>query len=80
MSQFFAIYGMAMLVTSVLAGIIAGWKRRDFSFWMTICFLFPPAIVLLLLMPKNAGPRPRRPGLDEEEERQLRAEERDRLY
>jgi hypothetical protein len=80
MAQFIAIYGVAMLVTSLAAAIIAGIKRRDFSYWATICFLFPPALILLFLMPKNTGPRPRRIGLDEEEERQLRADERDRLY
>jgi hypothetical protein len=81
MAEFFAIYGTAMLVASLIAGAIAGfWKNRDYSFWMTVCLLFPPALLLLLLMPKNTGARPRRPSLDEEEDRQLRAEERDRLY
>lgn len=80
MSQFVAIYGIVMLAAAVCAGIIAGMKRRDWSFWATLSFIVPPALVLLLMMPKNPGPRPRRPGFDEEEERQLRAEERDRLY
>jgi hypothetical protein len=80
MAEFFAIYGTAMLVAGVLAGALAAYKNRDYSFWMAICLLFPPAILLLLLMPKNPGPRPRRPSLDEQEARELRAEERDRLY
>jgi hypothetical protein len=80
MAQFFAIYGTAMLVAGLLAGIVAYVKRRDYSYWMTVSLLFPPAILLLLLMPTNKGARPRRPGLDEEEERENRREEHDRLY
>lgn len=59
------IWGLAALTASALAGFFAGWKNRDYSFWMAWCFLVPPLVLWLLLMPKRAGTRPRRPSLDE---------------
>ena len=53
----------------VVAGILARVKRRDHSFWAAWSFLFPPMLLILLVMPANKGPRPRRPGIDEIEER-----------
>jgi membrane protease YdiL (CAAX protease family) len=67
------IWGLAALSASVLAGFLAGWKNRDYSFWMAWCFLVPPLVVWLLLMPRRTGPRPRRPSLDQLD----RMEERD---
>jgi Na+/melibiose symporter-like transporter len=79
MAKFVAIYGSAMLIASVLAGLVAAMKRRDVSYWMTMSFLFPPAIVMLLLMAKNTGPRPRRESFEAEERRELRREDSDRI-
>jgi hypothetical protein len=50
-----------MLAAAVLAGI----KNRDFSAWMAWGFLVPPVVLLLLLLPRNQGPRPRQPSWDE---------------
>ncbi len=47
--------------------MLAGMKNRDYSFWGAWCFVLPPALIVLLLLPKNAGPRPRRATLDEED-------------
>ena len=61
MAKFIAIYGSISLLAAFLAGIIAGWKGRDYSFWAAWTLLFPPFIIALLLLPKNTGPRmPRR--------------------
>jgi hypothetical protein len=79
MAKFVAIYGSAMLIASVLAGLVAAMKRRDVSYWMTISFLFPPAIALLFLMGKNTGPRPRRESLEAQEHRELRRDDGDRI-
>ena len=49
----------------VLGGLLAALKRRDVSAWTAWGFLLPPAVLLMLLAPRNAGPRPRRPSLDE---------------
>ena len=59
------IWGLAAIVAAVLAGFVAGWKNRDYSFWMAWCFLFPPLVLWLILMPRKQGRRPRRPTLDE---------------
>ena len=79
MAQFVAIYGSIMLVGGILAGLVALWKRRDPSYWMTLAILFPPALILLFMMTKNTGPRPRRESLEAEEHRELRREDGDRI-
>jgi hypothetical protein len=65
MVRVIAFWGIISIVSAVIAGITAGLKRRDHSFWAAWSFLFPPMLLLLLLMRTNQGPRPRRPGLDE---------------
>jgi hypothetical protein len=69
MVRVIAIWGIVAVVASVLAGIVAGAKRRDHSFWAAWSFLVPPMLLILLVMPSNKGPRPRRPSIDEAEER-----------
>lgn len=70
MTKVIAIWGIVAIASAVLAGIIAGIKRRDHSFWAAWSFLFPPMLLLLLLMPGNRGPRLRRPGIDELDDRE----------
>lgn len=67
MVEWIAIWGVVAIVAAILGGIIAGIKRRDHSFWAAWSFIFPPMLLILLLMPKNQGPKPRRPTLDEED-------------
>ena len=67
MAEFIAIYGSLAILCSALAGIIAYIKRRDPSYWIGTSFLFPPAIIMLLLMKKNEGARPTRPPLDHDD-------------
>jgi hypothetical protein len=67
MAEFIAIYGSLAVLCSALAGVIAYVKRRDPSYWIGTSFLFPPAIIMLLLMKKNEGPRPVRKPLDSED-------------
>jgi hypothetical protein len=64
-----AIWGIVAIASAIIAGIVAGMKRRDHSFWAAWSFLLPPMLLVLLLMSSNKGPRPRKPGLDELEER-----------
>jgi hypothetical protein len=77
---FIAVYGSLMIVSAILSGIVALFKRREASYWITLSFLFPPAIIILLLMPRNTLPRPRRLSLDEQEERDYRREDGDRVF
>jgi hypothetical protein len=69
MAKVIAIWGIVAIASAIVAGIVAGMKRRDHSFWAAWSFLFPPMLLILLVMPSNKGPRPRRPGLDELEGR-----------
>jgi hypothetical protein len=69
MVKFIVVWGVLAVVAAALAGVIAGLKRRDHSFWAAWTFLVPPMLLLLLVMPKNHGPRPRRASIDVEEER-----------
>ena len=66
-----AIWGIVSIASAIIAGIVAGAKRRDHSFWAAWSFLVPPMLLILLLMPSNKGPRLRRPGLDELERREV---------
>lgn len=59
--------GVLMIASGVLGGFLAGYKNRDVSHWGAICFLFPPALLVLLLLPRNLGPRPRRRPIDAED-------------
>ena len=70
MSTVIAIWGIVAIASAIVAGIVASIKRRDHSFWAAWTFLVPPMLLILLLMPSNKGPRPRRPGIDEIEDRQ----------
>jgi hypothetical protein len=68
MAKIIAIWGVTAVLSALLAGIVAGMKRRDHSFWAAWSFLFPPMLLILLVMPSNKGPRQRRPGIDEQEQ------------
>ena len=62
-----AIWGATAMLAAAIAGGIAGYKNRDYSFWMGWCFLFPPLVIVLALLPHHTGPRPKRPSLDDED-------------
>lgn len=64
-----AIWGTVAVASALLALLVAGVKRRDHSFWAAWSFMFPPMLLVLLLMPANKGERPRRLSIDEEERR-----------
>ena len=63
--QWIAYWGLTAIAASLLAVVIAGGKNRDISYWAGWSFLVPPLVLLLLVMPKRQGPRPRQPRLDE---------------
>jgi hypothetical protein len=63
--QWIVLWGGTAIVASFLGGILASIKNRDTSAWIAWSFLVPPIVLWLLLLPRNTGPRPRRPTLDE---------------
>jgi len=66
MVQVVVLWGLTAITSMAIGGLLAGFKKRDYSFWMAWSFLFPPSIVLLLLLP-SFDKRPRRRTLDEED-------------
>ncbi len=63
------IWGLAALSAAFLGGVLAGVKNRDASFWIAWCFVLPPMLLFILLLPKHEGVRPRKPSADEQERR-----------
>jgi hypothetical protein len=63
------IWGGVALASATVGGVLAGVKNRDYSSWMAWCFVLPPLVLILLLLPRYQGVRPRQPRLDEGEER-----------
>jgi hypothetical protein len=70
MVKVISIWGIVAILSAIVGGILARAKNRDHSFWAAWSFLVPPMLLLLVLFPRNRGPRPRRPGVDELEDRQ----------
>jgi hypothetical protein len=65
--KWIVVWGLGCFLSAVVGGIIAHVRNRDPSAWAAWAFLFPPALLLLVLIGRNQGPRPRRPTLDEED-------------
>jgi hypothetical protein len=63
------IWGGVALAAATVGGLLAGVKNRDYSSWIAWCFLLPPLVFVLLLLPRHQGARPRQPRLDAGEER-----------
>jgi hypothetical protein len=66
MVQGVVIWGAVAIASAAIAGILAGMKQRDYSFWMAWGFIFPPVLLVLLLLPRSTVPQRRR-SLDEED-------------
>jgi hypothetical protein len=58
--KYIAIWGVTALTAALLAGLLAGIKNRDHSFWAAWSFIVPPMLLILLFLRTNRGPRPRR--------------------
>ena len=65
--KWIVVWGLVAIVSAVLGGIIASYKRRDHSAWAAWCFVFPPLLIVVALLQPNMGPRPRRPSLDQDD-------------
>ncbi len=52
------IWGLTAIGSSLLAAIVAGLKNRHVSHWVGWCFLFPPMLIALFLIPALKQPRP----------------------
>jgi hypothetical protein len=61
------IWGGVAVASATVGGLLAGVKNRDYSSWIAWCFVLPPLVLLLLLLPRFQGTRPRQPRLDQSE-------------
>jgi hypothetical protein len=61
------IWGMVATISAIVAGFLAASKRRDHSSWAAWAFVFPPIVLVYLLVPKNKGEKHRQRTLDEED-------------
>ena len=68
--MFIVFVATLMILSGILGGILAGFKNRDYSYWIAMTFLMPPALIVLAFLPTRKGPRPRRPTLAEEDARE----------
>jgi hypothetical protein len=53
--QLMTVYLASALVAGLAATMVARAKNRHSGYWMLICFLFPPLILLLLVLPKGGN-------------------------
>jgi hypothetical protein len=65
-AEVIAIWGLTAITAAVIAGVLSGTKNRDYSFWIATTFLFPPLLLVLVLLPRLKE-RPKRRSIDEEE-------------
>ena len=59
------LWGALAIAAAGMAFVLAGLKNRDYSFWIAISFLLPPMVLVLALLPRRQGRRPRQQTLDE---------------
>lgn len=67
MVQGVVIWGVSAILAALAAAVLAGIKNRDYSAWVAWCFLIPPLVLVLALLPRYQGRRPRQRTLDEED-------------
>lgn len=61
------IWAAVATLSAIACGFIANARNRNPSSWAAWGFLLPPALVLLLLLPRNRGLRPVTPSFDDED-------------
>ncbi|GBF27874.1 hypothetical protein MnTg02_02933 [bacterium MnTg02] len=57
MPQYVVIIGLVSLLSAVIGALAAKFKRRGADVWAFACFMFPPLLLVLFLLPKNTEPR-----------------------
>lgn len=65
--KWIVIWGAVATFSAIAAGILASIKNRNSSAWAAWGFLIPPLVFVLLLLPRNRGPRPVQPSFDDQD-------------
>ena len=68
--QVIVLCGIGSVLAALVGGILAYRKRRDHSAWAAWCFIFWPLLIVLFLLRRNPGVRPRQPSLDDDDRAQ----------
>lgn len=50
-----AIWGIASIITTIVSLIVAPMRGRPGQVWAFWCFIFPPAVALLFVLPQHVG-------------------------
>lgn len=61
-----AIWGLTAIAACLISGMVAAIKNRDVSYWMGWCFILPPMLIALFLIPSLSAPRPPRRPIDDD--------------
>ena len=70
--RWIVVWGAVATLAAFVAGFLAGAKNRNVSAWAAWSFLVPPALIVLLLLPRNQGARARATTFDDDD-RQIEA-------
>ena len=62
--KYIVIWGVLSIAAAILAGILAGVKNRNYSYWVAWSFICPPMVLFLVFLPRLEGRRPRSAPLD----------------
>ncbi|HVY43907.1 MAG TPA: hypothetical protein VG966_12805 [Hyphomicrobiaceae bacterium] len=65
--KWIVIWAAAATLAAILSAVIAAAKNRNPSTWAAWGFLLPPLALVVLLLPRNRGPRPIQPSFDEQD-------------
>jgi uncharacterized protein (DUF983 family) len=63
------IWAAVAVLSAVAAGFLAGAKNRNPSMWAAWSFVFPPTVIVLLLLARNRGERVRTSSFDDDDRR-----------
>jgi hypothetical protein len=63
------IWAAVATLSAIACGFVASARNRNASSWAAWGFLVPPALVLLLLLPRNRGLRRSTPTFDDDDRR-----------
>ena len=67
MEKWITIYAAIAIVSALIAAFVAYRKDRSANSWFTSTFLFPPSLLLLLILGKSKT-GPYRPPIDDDDE------------
>ncbi|MFM9940378.1 MAG: hypothetical protein ACKVP7_12885 [Hyphomicrobiaceae bacterium] len=70
--KWIVLWGVTALGAAIAAGILASVRNRNHSSWAAWCFVFPPLLIVLILLPAYKGVLPPPRSMDDDDrEREL---------